>query len=301
MGDAIFAEDLSKSYGRTRGIVDLSFAVRPGEVFGYLGPNGAGKTTTIRTLLDLIRPTSGHATILGLDVRRDREAVHRRTGYVPGEFGLDERMTGREFLTYFASLRGGVDERLVRDLLERLDLDPSVRVRSLSHGNRRKLALIQAFMHEPDLVVLDEPTQGLDPLIQREFYAIVDEVRRDGRTAFVSSHVLPEIDRICDRVGIIRDGRLTAVEDVGVLKARAIRMVTFHFATPVDPGVFAALPNVRDVTAHGDEVHLTVAGPVDAVLEAAAAHEVVDVVSHEPSLEDIFLAFYGGESDGDTR
>ena len=182
MSDAIAVEGLTKSYGSTRGVIDLTFSVGPGEVFGYLGPNGAGKTTTIRTLLDFIRPTRGTATVLGLDSRRESVEIHRRTGYLPGEGALYERLTGGEYLRYLAELRGGVDWRVVAGLAEHLDCDLSVKIRALSHGNRQKVALIQAFMHRPELLILDEPTQGLYPLVQQEFHLLVEEVRAEGRS-----------------------------------------------------------------------------------------------------------------------
>jgi ABC-2 type transport system ATP-binding protein len=301
MGDVIAVEHLTKSYGCQRGVIDLTFEVQPGEVFGYLGPNGAGKTTTIRTMLDLIRPTSGRATVLGLDSRADPVEIHRRTGYLPGEMALYDRLTGADYLRYLASLRGDVDDTEPVRLAERLDCDLSVPIRSLSHGNRQKVALVQAFMHRPELLILDEPTQGLDPLMQLEFYRLVEEVRADGRTVFLSSHVMPEVERLCDRVAIIREGRLVAVEDVGDLKAHAVRSLSIHFAHPVPPSAFEALPSVREVVAQGDVLHLTVAGPADAVVKEAARHDVVDLESHEPSLEDVFLTFYGrdgGEPDG---
>jgi len=300
MGDMITLEHLTKSYGRQRGVIDLTFEVHPGEVFGYLGPNGAGKTTTIRTLLDFIRPTSGRATVLGLDSRVDPVEIHRRTGYLPGEMTLYERLTGAEYLRHLAELRGGVDGRYAVELAEHLSCDLSMRIRSLSHGNKRKVALIQAFMHRPELLVLDEPTQGLDPLVQMEFHRLIEEVRSEGRTVFLSSHVMPEVERLCDRVAIIREGRLVAVEDVGDLKARAVRSISIHFEGRVPASAFEALPSVREVVAQGDVLHVTVAGPVDAVVKEAARHEVVDLESHEPSLEDIFLTFYeeGGEPGG---
>ena len=300
MADVILAEHLTKSYGRQRGVVDLDFGVHPGEVFGYLGPNGAGKTTTIRTMLDMIRPTSGRISVLGLDSRADATQIHRRTGYLPGEMTLYERLTGAEYLRHLAELRGGVDDRYPIELAERLSCDLSMRIRSLSHGNKRKVALIQAFMHRPELLVLDEPTQGLDPLVQMEFHRLIEEVRVEGRTVFLSSHVMPEVERLCDRVAIIREGRLVAVEDVGDLKARAVRSISIHFEGRVPASAFEALPSVREVVAQGDVLHVTVAGPVDAVVKEAARHEVVNLESHEPSLEDIFLTFYeeGGEHGG---
>lgn len=296
MAEAVIAtEDLTKSYGGRRGIGDVSLEVRAGEVFGFLGPNGAGKTTTIRLLLDLIRPTAGRAWVLGLDARSLE--VRRRVGYLPGELALWERMTGAELLGFLAELRGGVDRRYLAELAERLGCDLSARIGSLSHGEKQKVALIQAFMHRPELLVLDEPTTGLDPLMQEEFRRMVAEVRAEGRTVFLSSHILREVERLCDRVGIIREGRLVAVEDVGDLRARELRVLDLRFAGPVPASAFRGLPGVHEVEAQGDGIRLTVAGPLDAVVKAAARYQVVDLTGHEPSLEEIFLRFYG-EHDG---
>ena len=298
MADVVVADNLTKSYGKRRGVVDLSFTVAPGEVFGYLGPNGAGKTTTIRTLLDFLRPTAGRASVLGLDSHRDSVQIHRRVGYLPGEFSLYDHMTGGEYLEYLANLRGGVPREQIADVAERIDLELGVKVKTLSHGNRQKLGLVQAFMHRPEVLILDEPTQGLDPLIQQAFYALVAETRADGRTVFLSSHVMPEIERVCDRVGIIREGRLVAVEDIGDLRAKEIRTLEIHFAAPVEPGEFAGLPGVRGVEPVGDALRITISGGMDAVIKHAARYDVVDLTSHEPTLEEIFLTFYGKEADG---
>ena len=293
----IVAEGLTKFYGHSRGVEDLSFEVRAGEVFGYLGPNGAGKTTTIRTLLDLLRPTRGRASLFGMDAHRDSLEIRRRIGYLPGELSLYNNLTGRQYLEYFVNLRDGAGRERIDGLADRLRLDLDVRIKSLSHGNRQKAALIQAFMHEPDLLVLDEPTQGLDPLVQQEFYALIDEGREAGRTVFISSHVLPEIERLCDRVGIIRSGHLVEVDDIGDLKAKAMRAVEIHFTEPVDVSRFDALPGVADVTVAGDMLRCTITGPMDPLIKAAAAYEVVNLETREQSLEDIFLAFYGGGGD----
>ncbi len=299
MAEVIVTEALTKSYGSRRGVVDLTFSVAPGEVFGYLGPNGAGKTTTIRTLLDLIRPTSGRASVFGLDSHRDAVRIRARVGYLPGEFSLYDHMTGAEYLTYLASLRGGVPAARIAELAERLDVDLSARIGTLSHGNRQKVGLIQAFMHRPELLVLDEPTQGLDPLIQHEFYRLIEETRAEGRTVFLSSHVMPEVERVCDRVGIIREGRLVAVEDIGGLRAKELRTLEIRFAEPVPAEAFAGVPGVREVELAGDLARVTVSGPMDALIKRIATFEVVDLTSHEPSLEEIFLAFYGrGETGG---
>jgi ABC-2 type transport system ATP-binding protein len=293
----IEAESLTKSYGTSRGVIDLTFQVEPGEVFGFLGPNGAGKTTTIRTMLDLIRPTSGRISVFGMEPRTRGAEILERVGYLPGEFNLYERMTGEQYLRTFASLRGGRGWDEAEPLAGRLKLDLSVKIKELSHGNKRKVGLIQAFMHRPDLLVMDEPTQGLDPLIQQEFYAMVDEARGRGATVFLSSHVMPEVERVCDRVAIVRKGRLVTVSDIGELKAAALRRISFHFASHVPAESFAALESVVTANGHGDEVHLTVRGPLDEVVKEAARHTVVNIESSESSLEDIFLDVYrnGGE------
>ena len=294
----IEVRSLTKRYGSSRGVEDLTFDVRRGEAFGFLGPNGAGKTTTIRTLLDFIRPTSGTVRIFGLDPRREGVRVHRRIGYLPGELALYERMTGDGFLRAFAELRGAGEPgsggaSRIAELAERLDLDLSRRIHELSHGNKQKIGLVQAFMHGPELLVLDEPTQGLDPLVQQTFYAMVREEQHDrGAAVFLSSHVMPEVERICDRVGIIRDGRLATVADIGELKAKALRRVEFHFSVPVPASAFDRLPGVKEVSVHGDSMLLSVEGPVDAVIKEAARHHVISLETREPNLEEAFLTFY---------
>jgi len=290
----IEAERLTKSYGRHRGIEDVTFSVGPGEVFGFLGPNGAGKTTTIRTLMDFIRPTSGRASIFGLDTRTGGLEIRARVGYLPGELELYEHMRGEELLRFLGNLRGGLDWRYVQHVAARLGADLDRRIGELSSGNKQKVGLIQAFMHRPELLILDEPTAGLDPLVQHELHGMIGEAAADGRTAFLSSHVLPEVEALCDRVGIIREGRLVAVEQIGALKARALRRLEIHFASPVPPDAFQNLTGVRDVVTQDAVVRCTVVGSLDAVVKAAARYEVVNVVSHEPSLEEIFLAYYGG-------
>ena len=288
----IHTEGLTKFYGKQRGVLDVSLAVEQGEVFGYLGPNGAGKTTTIRMLLDFIRATRGRATIFGLDMHRNSLQIRRRIGYLPGELALYEKLTGAELLRYLSYLRGGVDWTYVEELAGRLDYALSQQIHSLSHGNKQKLGLIQAFMHKPELLILDEPTIGLDPLMQQEFYCLIDEVKAEGRTVFLSSHILPEAERVCDRVGIIREGQLITVEDVQALKARALRRLEIHFATPVPQDTFANVAGVRDVTVQDSVLRCTVVGALDALIKAAAQFEVVNVISHEPSLEEIFLTYY---------
>jgi ABC-2 type transport system ATP-binding protein len=289
----IRTQDLTKVYGHHRGITDLDLEVRPGEVFGYLGPNGAGKTTTIRLLLDYIQPTSGSAWVLGLQSHRDSARIRRQVGYLPGDLRLYDSLSGRELLSFLAGLRGGVPGERAVQLARRLDCDLTREIRTLSSGNRQKLGLIQAFMGDPQLLVLDEPTNGLDPLVQQTFYELVREARSDGRTVFLSSHVLPEVERVCDRVGILRDGRLVAVERIAELRARAIRRLEIEFVQPVSAVPFAGLEGVTDVTVDGRTLRCTVVGTMDPVLRAATRAEVSTITSVEPSLEEVFLAYYG--------
>ncbi len=285
---------LTKSYGRQRGIVDLELEVRPGEVFGYLGPNGAGKTTTIRLLLDYIRPTRGAATIFGRDCHRDSLALRRRIGYLPGDLRLYSSLSGRELVGYFGRLRPPGATARVPELAERLDCDLGREIRTLSTGNRQKLGLIQAFMGDPDLLILDEPTNGLDPLVQQAFYALVAEARAAGRTVFLSSHVLPEVERVCDRVGIIREGRLVAVERIADLRSRAMRHLEIEFCGDVPADAFRGVPGVDGAIVAGSVLRCTVAGSMDPILRAATRFEVRTVTSTEPTLEEVFLAYYGG-------
>jgi ABC-2 type transport system ATP-binding protein len=292
----IKAEKLTKSYGSHRGIVDVDLAVEQGEVFGFLGPNGAGKTTTIRVLLDLIRPTNGKAYVFGIDTTVDPVAIHRRVGYLPGEFTLYDRLTGGETLEYFANLRGGVDPAYQASLVERFDLDPSRKFKEYSKGNKQKVGLVAALQHKPELLVLDEPTAGLDPLVQETFFAVVREAVGEGRTVFLSSHVLSEAEKACDRVGIIRDGRLVMVDRVDALRDLAAHQVELRFTGLVPADEFGALPGVSDVVAEDHVLRMHVAGSIDPVIKAAARFELADFVSREPSLEETFLAQYGQES-----
>ena len=296
MSAVIQLEGLTKHYGSARGIVDVDLEVSEGEVFGFLGPNGAGKTTTIRLIMDLIRPSEGTARVFSLDARRDATLIQARTGYMPGELALYGGLTGSEMLKYAANLRGGVDWAFVDGLAERLDCDLSRPIGTLSTGNKHKVGLIHALMHRPELLILDEPTSGLDPIVQRELHRLLEEVRAEGRTVFLSSHILPEVESLCDRVGIIREGRLVTIQQVEALKESALSHLEFHFAAEVSADEFSSLPGVREVTAEGTVVRCTVSGSVDAVVKAAALHEVLDLVSHEPSLEQVFLAYYTGES-----
>jgi ABC-2 type transport system ATP-binding protein len=298
MTTIVQTNQLTKSYGHSRGIVNVTFSVNQGEVFGFLGPNGAGKTTTIRVLMGLLKPSSGNATIGGLDCWKHSSEVKRLVGYLPGEFALDPALSGAQILQYLGNLRGGVDQTYLRQLVERLELDPTKRFREYSRGNKQKVGLIQAFMHRPRLLILDEPTSGLDPLNQQEFYRMVAEVKAQGRTVFLSSHNLPEVERTCDRVGIIRDGQLAKVDSVATLTDIKHHEVELTFAQPASPAWFSGLPGVRSVAAEqgGQILRLTVQGDLAAVLQAAAQHGATNLITREPSLEEIFLQYYTPEA-----
>jgi ABC-2 type transport system ATP-binding protein len=289
---AIATQGLSKDYGDGRGLFELDLQVRQGEVFGFLGPNGAGKSTTLRLLLDLIRPTAGSGCVLGLDTIADSLKLRRRVGFLPGDLAMYPKLTGRAVLDYLARLRGGVDPRVRAALVERFDAVLDRPMRQLSTGNRQKLGLVQAFMHEPELLILDEPIAGLDPLVQQSFHALLKEVKSEGRTVLLSSHTLSEVERVTDRLAILRKGRLVVVDSVHNLRRVAVQRLEIEFAAPVDPQEFRALPEVVEATVDGAIVTVSFEGTADAVVKAAAAHEVRAIRPRDDDLEDIFLRYY---------
>ena len=290
---AIATSGLTKDFGGGHGVFELDLAVRRGEVLGFLGPNGAGKSTTMRLLLDQIRPTAGSATVLGLDCRRDSLEIRRRVGFLPGDLALHPRLTGAATLDFLAELRGGVDERVRDALAERFDAQLDRPVGDLSTGNRQKIGLIQAFMHEPELLILDEPIAGLDPLVQQSFHGLLGEVAAEGRTVFLSSHTLSEVERVAGRVAILRRGRLVAVDSLENLREVAVQRleIVFAGAAPAEAEL-RALPGVRQV--HLDGPHLLVAleGSADPLVKLLAAYEVRMIRSRDDDLEEIFLRYY---------
>ena len=292
----IQTNQLTKSYGRSRGIIDVTFDIQQGEVFGFLGPNGAGKTTTMRTLMGLLHANSGSATIGGLDCWAQSTEVKKLVGYLPGEFAFDPGLRGAQIIEYLGHLRGGVDQPYLRSLVERLGLDPSKRFREYSHGNKQKVGLVQAFMHQPRLLILDEPTSGLDPLNQQEFYQMVAEVRAEGRTVFLSSHILPEVEHTCDRVAIIREGRLIKVDHVSSLKEIHQHDVEITFAGLAEASWFkvAGVANVAEA-ADKHTLQLSVQGDLREIIHIASQHNATTMTTHEPTLEEVFLRFYASD------
>ncbi|MBK5286931.1 MAG: ABC transporter ATP-binding protein [Acidimicrobiia bacterium] len=287
---------MSKQFGSTIALDHLDLAVPTGSVFGFLGPNGAGKTTTIRMLMGLARPSTGYATVLGLDATRDRDEVHRRVGYLPGDFTAYADLTGGEYLDYLGRLRADADPRRREELVDRLELDVSRTIRTLSRGNRQKVGLVQAFMHNPDLLVLDEPTSGLDPLMQRQFREIASAARAAGSTVFLSSHVLGEVEEIADTVAIVKEGRLVVVDALEHLKERARRHIELTFRDPPPASTFDSIPGVRDVTVLDHTIRLVIEGSMEAVFRAAAPLGVENVVADHAPLDEILIGYYESDS-----
>ncbi len=291
----IETRSLTKYYGKSRGIEGLDLEVNEGEIFGFLGPNGAGKTTSIRCLLGLIMPTGGSASVLGMDIVQDSVAIRARTGYIPGDPNFYPKMTAHDLLEYLARFRPH-DPPVLRDaLIERFDLDVKKRCKDLSRGNKQKLAIVIAFMHDPDLLVLDEPTLGLDPIMQKEFYKLMKEFSQKGKTVLLSSHILGDVDKTCERVGIIKEGKLVTVEKVHELESKKVHRVTALFADDIRAGEFD-LPGVSVVRQNNRSIEIKVKGEIDSVIKGLARHKLIDLDFEHASLEEVFLEFYGEDT-----
>lgn len=298
----IWTRNLRKYYGRHRGIEDVTLEIRRGEIFGFLGPNGAGKTTTIRTLLDYIRPTGGEMTVMGADPREHGAEIRRKAGYLPSDFSMSSDMTAEEYLRFLLGMMEYRGDDRIHELSGRFDLDLGKRIKGLSRGNRQKVAIVSAFMHRPDLLILDEPTTGLDPLMQQEFYRLVLEERDKGNTVFLSSHILTEVDAVCDRVGIIRGGILVTVESLEEFKKKTGRIMRVTFEGDGNEEPFRALEGISEVRREDDELVLTVFSDIDGVIKELAKHTIRDLSYKETSLEHVFLRYYGiTEVDRDRR
>lgn len=293
MAAVIRTEGMTKAYGTLLALDQLSLTVEPGEVLGFLGPNGAGKSTTIRLLLDLIRPTAGHAEVLGFDCRRQSHEVRARTGYLPGDLRLYGKLTGRETASLFARLKGlhdGDDE--AERLAARLDLDLDRHIGMLSKGNRQKVGILVALLGRPPLLVLDEPTSGLDPLMQHTVWGLLRDAAAEGRTVFFSSHVMGEVEQVCRRVAILRAGKLVAVDPVAELKGRGLRRVEVSFAGATPTEADHAIPGVEELRRNGQTVEYAVTGEVDPLIKALAPYHVIDLRTEQPSLDEVLMAYY---------
>ncbi len=292
----IRTEQLTRTFGQICAIDNLTMEVEPGEVFGLLGLPGSGKTTLIRLLLDMLRPTSGRAVVLFLDSRRHSLEIRRRVGYIPSSLYLDPRLTAGEMLHFLANLRGGGVYDRARALAANFSLDLSARISALPAPERQKIGLVQAFMHDPELLILDEPTRGLDSAARSVFYRLVTEARSAGHSVFFSTCSLAETERICDRVGVLNAGRLVTVERAVQLRLRSLRKIEMRFASPVTLDAFARLPNVQNLSLEDNLLRCTVQGDTDALIKAASQYRVTDFISQQPSLEEAFQAYYGVSS-----
>ena len=289
---AIKITGLSKYYGKSRGIVDLNLEVSQGEILGYLGPNGAGKTTTMRILMDFIRASEGTAQIFGMDSHKDSLNIRRNIGYLSTSPVLYENLTGRQFLTYCMNIKGQDETTSFIELAERLNCDLDKKIDTLSHGNKQKIAIIRALAHKPQLVIMDEPTTGLDPFVQNEFESIIRGMAADGSTILFSSHVLSEVENICDRIAIIGNGKLITVEDVSDLKSKQVRIFTVTFVENVDAETFESIPAIKNIDVLNNQLSFEISGPIDSIIKAIAKYKVLDIKIHEPDLEEIFLSYY---------
>lgn len=288
----IETHDLTVYYGQHRGIINVNLRVKKGEVFGFLGPNGAGKTTTQRVLLDVIRPTSGRASIFGMDCREEGVELRKRVGYLPGDLALYTNMKAGQFFEMYEYLRGENGRGYWRELAKRLDLDTGRKIGNLSRGNKQKVGVVAAFMNRPDLLILDEPTTGLDPLVQQTVMEMVREAKAKGRTIFFSSHILPEVQAVCDRVGIIREGKLVTTQRVEDLIAQRMKRMNLLFSDSPPDGVFD-IEGVTELKRTGQSITLEVRENLPQVLAAAAENDIRDIETLNVSLEEIFLAYYG--------
>ncbi len=286
-------DQLSKAYGKIQAVKQLSIRVEQGEIFGFLGPNGAGKTTTIRCMLDVIRPTSGTVRVLGLDAQRDRHALHERIGYLPGDVRLPGDMTGKQIIDYFSQIQG-LQPVLLKDLVARFDVEMKRPLKGYSKGMRQKIGIVLAFMCDPDVLILDEPTSGLDPLLQRTFNEFLLEEQARGKTVFMSSHIMSDVEKVCQRVAVIRKGELVTVEEVETLREKAGQRITVEFEenTSVAPDEMAHVPGVSDVTVSKGVYHMNMSGTMDPLIKALSRHEVLRLQVEEAPLEEVFLKFY---------
>lgn len=287
----IVIDNFHKTYGKIQAVKGISMHVEQGEIFGFLGPNGAGKTTTIRCMLDVIRPTSGSIRVLGLDAQRDKMELHRRIGYIPGDVRLPGQMTGKQVINYFSRLQG-LEPVLLDDLLARFDVEIKRPLKGYSKGMRQKIGIVLAFMCDPEVLILDEPSSGLDPLLQRTFNEFLLQEQARGKTIFMSSHIMSDVEKVCQRVAVIRQGEIVTIEEVEKLRQKAGQRVTVEFGDAVSMDELSRMPGVSDVTSHNHAYHFNVGGSMDALIKALSRHEVLRLEAEEAPLEEVFLKFY---------
>jgi len=286
-------DSLSKYYGKYRGIEDVSFNVNQGQIFGYLGPNGAGKTTTLRIMLGFLLAYKGNVEIFGKNIKRELLHILARTGYLPGELSLYRNLKVSEFLEYFSKISGSGNKKIISELLERFGCEPEKKISTLSTGNKQKVGVIQAVMNDPELIILDEPTKGLDPLMRQEFYSLLKELKHKGKTILLSSHVLSEVERVCDTAAIVREGRIVAVEDIHSLKTKNYRILEIKCREPINKAALKGLKNISDLEIKHNKLSCHIHGDMDPLIRALEKNYLIDIGSSNPGLEEIFIKFYG--------
>tara|TARA_A100001037_G_scaffold306337_1_gene350824 strand:+ start:13061 stop:13999 length:939 start_codon:yes stop_codon:yes gene_type:complete len=294
MNASIEITNLTKIYDENvRALSEVNLSVNQGEVFGFLGPNGAGKSTTIRLLLGIIKPTTGLVHILGMNHLKNSIEIRKKTGYLPGEFSIYPNLTGSQILTFFSNIKNEYDERYVNVLAEKLQIDLNQQFGTLSQGNKQKIGIIQAIMHKPELIILDEPTNGLDPLVRNKFYEIISDLKDEKRTIFFSSHNISEVEKLCDRIGIIREGKLITTEKISELKSKQIQIFEIEFSETKPQKKDFTLPNIENIEVYDKTVKFTVIGNPTNIIKKVSEFEIKKLITHEPSLEGIFMTYYG--------
>jgi ABC-2 type transport system ATP-binding protein len=288
---AIEIEGLQKAYGKIQAVKGITISVERGEIFGFLGPNGSGKTTTIRCMLDVIRPTTGTIRVLGLDAQRDAHELHQRIGYLPGDVRLPGSMTGKQIINYFSRLQG-LEPVLLDDLVARFDVEMKRPLKGYSKGMRQKIGIVLAFMCDPEVLILDEPTSGLDPLLQRTFNEFLLQEQQRGKTIFMSSHIMSDVEKVCQRVAVIRQGEIVTIEEVEKLRQKSGQSVSVEFGDPVSADELSHIPGVSNVTTTNHTYHFNIGGSMDALIKALSRHEVLRLQAEEAPLEEVFLQFY---------
>ncbi len=287
----IIIHKLDKSYGKVHAVRGISMSVQRGEIFGFLGPNGAGKTTTIRCILDVIRPSAGTIRVLGFDSQHDSLELHKHTGYLPGDVRLPGQMTGKQVIDYFSRLQG-LEPVMLNDLITRFDVEVKRPMKTYSKGMRQKIGIVLAFMCDPEVLILDEPTSGLDPLLQKAFHELLLEEQARGKTIFMSSHIMSDVEKVCQRVAVIRSGEIVTIEEVEKLREKAGQRVIVEFGDPVTKEELASITGVMDVAKNNSAYHLDVSGSMDQLIKALSRHEVLRMQAEEAPLEEVFLKFY---------
>ena len=292
MKNIIKMHNVSKYYGKFKALSSLTLNVEENQIYALIGPNGAGKSTAIRLMLGILNPSEGYVEVLGKRPTQKNVKIFKNMGYLPGELSTYQKLTGNEVLKFFSSLRNIDDDQYIRNLIERLDYDPNKYIKELSKGNKQKLGLILAFMHKPELLILDEPSSGLDPLMQQITIELIQEARQNGSTIFLSSHIFSEIDKVAERVGFVKEGKLIVEESLEVLKSNAMKSIVIYFKETIPLNLFDNIKNVNLIETNKNVVKLNIFGPIDEIIKVISKYEIIDLTTQDPTLEELFMNYY---------